>query len=56
VDPEGGGPSSIRYDFAEPLEAERCLWMVWNGDRYEEWSPPAVGKEVVLRSRPGISE
>lgn len=56
VDPEGGGPSSIRYDFAEPLEVERYLWMVWNGDRYEEWSPPAVGKEVVLRSRPGIFE
>ncbi len=56
VDPGGAGPTSIRYDFAEPLEAERYLWMVWNRDRYEEWSPPAVGKEVVLRSQPGIFE
>ena len=56
VDPDGGGPSSIRYDFVEPLEADRYLWMVWNGYRYEEWVPPAVGDEVVLPSRPGIFE
>ena len=56
VDPEGGGPSSIRYDFAEPLEAERYVWMVWNGSHYEEWVPPDVGREVMLRSQPGIFE
>jgi len=56
VDSEGGGPSSIRYDFAEPLEAERYLWMVWNGSRYEEWVPPDIGRVVMLRSQPGIFE
>ena len=56
VDQEGGGPSSIRYEFSERLEAERYLWMVWNGNRYEGWTPPAVGDEVVLPSRPGIFE
>ena len=56
VDRDGGGPSSIRYEFGEHLEAERYLWMVWNGSRYEEWSPPAVGKAVVLAARPGIFE
>ena len=53
---DGGGPSSVRYDFVEPLEADRYLWMVWNGNRYEEWTPPAVRDEVVLSSRPGIFE
>ena len=56
VDPGGGGPTSIRYDFAEPLEAERYLWMFWNGSRYEEWAPPAIGKEAILPARPGIFE
>ena len=56
VDPDGRGPSSIRYDFNEPLEAERYLWMTWNGNRYEEWTPPAVGNEAVLPSREGIFE
>lgn len=56
VDPEGGGPTSIRYEFSEPLEAERYLWMAWNGSRYEEWAPPDVGQEIVLRSVPGIFE
>ncbi|MCY3964680.1 MAG: hypothetical protein OXG83_06570 [Acidobacteria bacterium] len=56
VDPGGGGPTSIRYDFAEPLEAERYLWMAWNGSRYEDWVPPDVGQEIVLRPVPGIFE
>ncbi len=56
VDPDGRGPSSIRYDFVESLKADRYLWMVWNGNHYEEWAPPAVGDEVVLPSRPGIFE
>ena len=56
VDPDGRGPSSIRYDFNEPLEAERYLWMVWNGNYYEEWRPPVAGNAVVLPSRPGIFE
>ena len=56
VDEDGGAPSSIRYEFGEHLEAERYLWMVWNGNRYEEWAPPAVGGAVVLPSRPGIFE
>ena len=56
VDRDGGGPSSIRYEFSEHLEAERYLWLLWNGNRYEEWAPPAVGGDVVLPSRPGIFE
>ena len=56
VDRDGGAPSSIRYEFGEHLEAERYLWMVWNGSRYEEWSPPAIGDAVVLAARPGIFE
>lgn len=56
LDPDGRGPSSIRYDFNEPLEAERYLWMAWNGNYYEEWTPPGIGNAVVLPSRPGIFE
>jgi hypothetical protein len=43
-----GRPSELLVQFDEPLESPRFAWRVWGRHEYLPFTPPAVGKSVVL--------
>jgi hypothetical protein len=43
-----GRPRAVRYDFHVPLEDASLHWLTWRNGSFEPWTPPAVGRKVVL--------
>jgi hypothetical protein len=49
-----GDPIEVVYRFDQALEDASLRWLVWDGERYVAWTPPAVGETVELGAQPGI--
>lgn len=45
---QDGRPLSIDLRFARPLEDPSYLWVQWHNTRSEPFTPPAIGRRVVL--------
>jgi hypothetical protein len=45
---QDGRPKTVVFRFASPLESPEWLWMRGDGFRLASWSPPAIGKTIVL--------
>jgi hypothetical protein len=43
---EDGRVSAARFRFAQPLEDPRYRFVLWQGDRYVPFAPPAPGASV----------
>lgn len=43
-----GRPAEVRASFDRVLEDPSFYWCVWQQGRYVPWSPPPVGKSIVL--------
>ena len=44
-----GRPAEAAFRFDVPLESQSLLWLCFRGDRFEPFTPPAVGQEVEIR-------
>jgi hypothetical protein len=44
-----GRPAAIEARFAEILESPAYAWIVYEGGRYQAWTPPAVGETTRTR-------
>ena len=44
-----GRPDEVAFRFDVPLESHSLLWLCFRGDRFEPFTPPAVGQEVEIR-------
>ena len=44
-----GRPAEAAFRFDVPLESHSLLWLCFRGDRFEPFTPPAVGQEVEIR-------
>ena len=47
---EDGRPKNVAFRFDAPLEDAALRWLRFHKGEYIEWSPPAVGEEVILRT------
>ncbi|MCA9656455.1 MAG: hypothetical protein H6712_23110 [Myxococcales bacterium] len=46
-----GRPSSVRFDFDEPLDDPSLRWIVWRDGRFVPFEPPAPGRAAAI---PGV--
>jgi hypothetical protein len=45
---DDGRPAQLLVHFDKPLESPEFAWRVWGKHEYLPFTPPAVGKSVVL--------
>ena len=43
-------PSRVRFEFADALESEGRVWLVWDGMQPRPWKPPAIGARADVPS------
>jgi hypothetical protein len=47
---DDGRPAAVEYRFSVPLEDPSLRWVVWAGDGYTSFQPPAMGEITILPS------
>jgi len=47
-----GRPTVVRVRFDVPLEDPSLRWVVWQGDRFVPFTPPAVGRSLAIPGGP----
>ena len=47
---DGKRPRTVSFRFDEPLEDPAHLWVLWSGQGFVPFTPPAVGEERILPS------
>ncbi len=48
---DAGRPETVRFTFDEPLESDLYRWVLWNGESFEIFQPPAEGGQVTVGPR-----
>jgi hypothetical protein len=45
---DDGRPAAVEYLFSVPLEDPSLRWVVWAGEGYTSFQPPAIGEIAIL--------
>jgi hypothetical protein len=44
-----GRPAEATFRFDVPLESPSLVWLCFRGNRFERFTPPAVGQDVEIK-------
>lgn len=42
-------PSTVTFEFAEPLQSREYQWLIWESNRLIEWQIPEIGQRIEVR-------